>query len=115
MPRLGLLIRGCWLSCANTIPVASSVRCQIWVRVDALTKTFHSLTAGARVLLLGCVVMSRQLARPLRMRERNSPKKCTINRTMRLRFAHLVWSMRVLGNKEDAIREGERAVELIAS
>src|SRR5262245_2070911 len=93
MPRLGLSIRGCWLSYANTIPLAYNVRCQIWATVDALTKTFHSLTTGARVLLLGYVVINLQHVRRLPVRERSSPKKYITNQTMQLQFVPSAWLM----------------------
>src|SRR6266542_4466099 len=82
------------------------MRYRIWVPVDALTKIFHSLAAGVRVLPLGCVAMSRQLARGLRVHEKNSARRCGINPIMRLQF---VRSLAVIdawaGDKDRAIQQ----------
>jgi serine/threonine protein kinase/Tfp pilus assembly protein PilF len=94
-PNASLGFTSTWL----LIALRPSTHYRTWVPADALMNTFHSLTAGVRVLLLGCVVISRQLARPLTARERNSPKKYTISRIMRLRFAHLVLLMPSSGTR----------------
>ena len=75
-------------------------------------KIFRSQAAGARVNLPNSAAMTRQLERRSPARETNLAKWRTTNPIMRLHFARLVCLTPLLGNKEDAIREGERAVEL---
>src|SRR5215471_16151276 len=88
-PPLALLIRGWWSFCANAIRLGSGTRCLTWITVAALTKIFHSLAAGARVLLLGCVVIIQPRARLSETRDRSSPHKFNVNQTTQLLYAHL--------------------------
>ena len=81
--------------------------------VGVTMKIFRFLTVGARVLLPGSAAMSRQRAMRLLRREMNSSRPCATNPTTRRRLCALGVVDAALGNKEDAIREGERAVELI--
>jgi len=74
-------------------------------------ETFHSLADGARVSLPSCAAMSRQLEQ-----RSQRAKRSWQNGTEPARLcgcAVRAWFIdAVLGNKDDAIREGERAVEL---
>ena len=78
-----------------------------------MRKAFHSLAVGGRVLLPGSEAMSRQPAMHLRRREKNSSKLCVINQTTPQALCALGVVDAALGNKENAIRVGERAVALI--
>ena len=80
---------------------------------DVTMKTFRFLTVGARVLLPGSAAMSRQRAMRLLEREKNSSRSCAISPTTPAALCALGVVDAALGNKDDAIREGERAVELI--
>ena len=79
----------------------------------ATTKTFRFQTVGARVSPPGSATMTRQPALPL-----PSARK-ELEQTVRDQpdYAAALCALGVidaaLGNKEDAIREGERAVELM--
>ena len=79
----------------------------------ATTKTSRSLTVGARVLSPGFVGTNWQLMPRLPMLEDNSGKSSATNPITPQRFARSAWLMLLLGNKEEAIREGQRAVELM--
>ena len=81
--------------------------------VVATMKTFRFLTVGARALLPGSAAISRQPAPSLLVPEKNSSEAWATNPTTRRRLCALGVVDAALGNKEDAIREGERAVELM--
>ena len=76
-------------------------------------KIFRFLTVGARVLLPGSAAMSRQRTTRSLEHEKNLSRPCATEPNYAQGLCALGVVDAALGNKEDAIREGERAVELM--
>ena len=76
-------------------------------------KIFRFLPVGARVLLPGSAVMSRQRATRSLERETNLSRPYATKRGYAQGLCALGVVDAALGNKEDAIREGELAVKLM--
>ena len=76
-------------------------------------KTFRSPTVGAEVLLPGSAAISRQPTPSLLMRGKISSDACGSQPDYAQGLCALGVVDAAFGNKEDAIREGERAVALM--
>src|SRR6266446_29364 len=96
-PRFALLIHGSFLSCVHAIRQRSNAHYTTWLAVDALTKIFHSLAAGARVSLPSCAAMSQVLEQRSTAREKKLVKLYGVNLITQLHFVRLVSLMPYLG------------------